>query len=60
MSKSVGNILSLEAAIKKMGADIVRLWIASTDTCSEIIISDEHFQRTSEAYRRIRNTLRFY
>jgi isoleucyl-tRNA synthetase len=59
MSKSIGNTLSLETAIQKWGADIIRLWIASTDTRSEIFISDEHFQRTSEAYRRIRNTVRF-
>lgn len=59
MSKSLGNVTNLESLIKKWGADIVRLWIASIDTQNEIFISDESFQRTGEAYRRIRNTLRF-
>jgi isoleucyl-tRNA synthetase len=59
MSKSIGNVIHLDTLLNKWGADIVRLWIASTDTQSEITVSDEIFQRTAEAYRRIRNTLRF-
>lgn len=59
MSKSLGNILSIEDAVKRFGADIVRFWIATTDYRSEITVSDEIFERASEAYRRIRNTVRF-
>ncbi len=59
MSKSLGNILSLDNILKKWGADILRLWIASVDTTSDIFVSEEVFQRISESYRRIRNTVRF-
>ena len=59
MSKSLGNVISLESVIQKWGADILRLWIASADTRTEISVSQEILQRIAEAYRRIRNTLRF-
>ncbi len=59
MSKSLGNIVSIESGVKKHGADILRLWIASTDYSGEIGYSEEIMKRVSESYRRIRNTLRF-
>lgn len=59
MSKSLGNVIAPEEVIRKYGADVLRLWIASTDYSSEISISDEILKRTSDAYRRIRNTARF-
>ena len=59
MSKSKGNDISPQKVIKNLGADIVRLWIAATDYSSEMAVSDEIFKRTSDAYRRIRNTSRF-
>ena len=59
MSKSKGNIVSIPDGVKKFGADILRLWIASTDYSSDIAFSEEIMQRVSESYRRIRNTLRF-
>lgn len=59
MSKSLGNTVNLDKLVQKWGADILRLWIASIDTQSEILVSEESFKRTSEAYRRIRNTFRF-
>jgi isoleucyl-tRNA synthetase len=59
MSKSIGNVVSPIDVIKKSGADIVRLWVASADYSQDVSISDEILDRTSEAYRRIRNTFRF-
>jgi isoleucyl-tRNA synthetase len=59
MSKSVGNIIPAKKAMNDMGADIVRLWVASSDYRNEIAASDEIFKRTGDAYRRIRNTSRF-
>jgi isoleucyl-tRNA synthetase len=59
MSKSVGNIVSPQDVANKMGAEIIRLWVASTDYSGELSISDEILKRVSEGYRRIRNTLRF-
>jgi isoleucyl-tRNA synthetase len=59
MSKSLGNIIAPEKVINQLGADILRLWVASTDYRAEMIVSDEILARTSEAYRRIRNTTRF-
>lgn len=59
MSKSRGNIIAPEKIIKTYGADILRLWVASTDYRNEQSISDEILKRTSDAYRRIRNTARF-
>ena len=59
MSKSIGNVISPIDVIKKSGADIVRLWVASADYGQDVSISDEILDRTSEAYRRIRNTFRF-
>jgi isoleucyl-tRNA synthetase len=59
MSKSLGNVVALDALVQKWGVDVLRLWIAATDTRTEITLSDETLKRMGEAYRRIRNTLRF-
>lgn len=59
MSKSLGNVVSPLDIIAKSGADIVRLWVASADYGQDVSVSDEIIDRTSEAYRRIRNTFRF-
>lgn len=59
MSKSVGNVVAPQEVFNKYGADILRLWVASTDYRSEIAVSDEILKRSADAYRRIRNTARF-
>lgn len=59
MSKSVGNVIDPAEIMKTLGADILRLWVASIDYRAEINASNEIFSRTSETYRRIRNTARF-
>jgi isoleucyl-tRNA synthetase len=59
MSKSVGNVIAPQQVSDKMGAEILRLWVASTDYSGELTISDEILKRVVEGYRRIRNTLRF-
>ncbi|MBS0199925.1 MAG: isoleucine--tRNA ligase [Proteobacteria bacterium] len=59
MSKSLGNGIEPQDIIKTLGADILRLWIASTDYSNEMSLSQEILKRTADAYRRIRNTARF-
>ena len=59
MSKSLGNFISAEDMVKKYGADVLRLWIASSDYREDIRISDEIIKGLSDIYRKIRNTLRF-
>ena len=59
MSKSRGNVVAPQKIVSTLGADILRLWVASTDYSGELSISDEILKRVTEAYRRIRNTLRF-
>ena len=59
MSKSLGNVVSPQQVMKTLGADIIRLWVAATDYRSEMTVSDEILKRTADAYRRMRNTLRF-
>ncbi len=59
MSKSLGNIVEPQKIIKTMGADILRLWVASADYTTEIRLSDNILKQTGDAYRRIRNTARF-
>lgn len=59
MSKSRGNVISPQKIFDTLGADILRLWTASTDYSGEMTISDEILKRVVESYRRIRNTLRF-
>lgn len=59
MSKSIGNTVSPQDVMNKLGADILRLWVASTDYTSEIAVSDEILKSSADVYRRIRNTARF-
>ncbi len=59
MSKSLGNVVAPQQVMKTLGADIIRLWVAATDYRGEISVSNEILKRTSDAYRRIRNTVRF-
>ena len=59
MSKSKGNVIAPQKIVDTLGADILRLWVAATDYSGELSISDEILKRVVEAYRRIRNTLRF-
>lgn len=59
MSKSLGNVMSPQKVVNNLGADILRLWIASTDYTGEMTVSDEILNRSADAYRRIRNTMRF-
>ncbi|MGH8670461.1 MAG: isoleucine--tRNA ligase, partial [Burkholderiales bacterium] len=59
MSKSKGNVIAPQKVAGTLGADILRLWVASTDYSGELSISDEILKRVVESYRRIRNTLRF-
>ncbi len=59
MSKSKGNVIAPQKVMDTYGADILRLWVASTDYSGELSISNEILKRVVESYRRIRNTLRF-
>ena len=59
MSKSLGNVTSPQDIYNNLGADILRLWTASTDYKSEMTVSDEILKRTADTYRRLRNTARF-
>jgi isoleucyl-tRNA synthetase len=59
MSKSIGNVVAPQDLIKKYGADIIRLWVASLDYRDDDPISDEILARCGEAYRKIRNTARY-
>lgn len=59
MSKSKGNVISPEEIINKFGADVLRLWVVSEDYRNDVKVSFEILERIAEAYRRIRNTLRF-
>ncbi|MGH8529405.1 MAG: isoleucine--tRNA ligase, partial [Nevskiales bacterium] len=59
MSKSLGNVVAPQAVMQKLGADVLRLWVAAADYSGEIAVSDNLLSRLAEAYRRIRNTLRY-
>ena len=59
MSKSKGNVVAPQKVMDQYGADILRLWVATTDYSGELTISDEILKRVVESYRRIRNTLNF-
>lgn len=59
MSKSIGNVVAPQEVMNKLGADILRLWVAATDYSGEMTVSDEILKRTADSYRRIRNTARF-
>ena len=59
MSKSLGNTIAPQKVNDTLGADILRLWVSSTDYSAEMAVSDQILQRSADAYRRIRNTARF-
>jgi len=59
MSKSLGNVIAPQQVSDTLGAEILRLWVGATDYSGELSISNEILKRVVEAYRRIRNTLRF-
>ncbi len=58
MHKSLGNVIAPEDIVKKYGADLVRLWVASSDYQVDVRVSDNIFKQLSETYRKIRNTAR--
>lgn len=59
MSKSLGNVIAPQEVTDSMGADILRLWVSATDYSGEMAVSKQILQRSADAYRRIRNTMRF-
>jgi len=59
MSKSVGNVVAPQQISSKLGAEIIRLWVAATDYSGDLAIDDKILARVVDAYRRMRNTLRF-
>jgi len=59
MSKSAGNVVAPQKVVKNLGADVLRLWVAATDYRAEMNVSDEILKRTSDVYRRLRNTARY-
>jgi len=59
MSKSAGNVVAPQKVVKNLGADVLRLWVAATDYQAEMNVSDEILKRTSDVYRRLRNTARY-
>ncbi|MEE8496588.1 MAG: class I tRNA ligase family protein, partial [Xanthomonadales bacterium] len=59
MSKSLGNIFAPNKVMNTLGADVMRLWVAAADYRGEMTVSDEILKRVADAYRRIRNTIRF-
>lgn len=59
MSKSLGNVISPDEIMKKYGADILRLWVASSDYHGDIKLSNEIMERLADGYRKIRNTFRY-
>lgn len=60
MSKSIGNVISPQKVINELGADVLRLWVASADFSAEMTVSDEILKRAGESYRRMRNTARYF
>ncbi|RPK15477.1 isoleucine--tRNA ligase [Priestia endophytica] len=59
MSKSIGNVVVPAKVMKQLGADILRLWVASVDYQADVRVSDEILKQVAEVYRKIRNTFRF-
>ncbi|MDD5137053.1 MAG: isoleucine--tRNA ligase, partial [Candidatus Omnitrophica bacterium] len=59
MSKSLGNVITPEEVMKKYGADILRLWVASSDYGEDVRLSPEILTRLADAYRKIRNTYKY-
>lgn len=59
MSKSIGNVITPKEVMEELGADIIRLWVSSVDYEHDVRISHDILKQVSEAYRKIRNTIRF-
>ena len=59
MSKSLGNVILPTKVMQQMGADIIRLWVMSSDFQEDVRVSDDILKQVSEVYRKIRNTFRF-
>jgi isoleucyl-tRNA synthetase len=59
MSKSLGNVVAPQSVMNSLGADILRLWVASSDYSSEMNVSQEILKRMADSYRRMRNTARY-
>ena len=59
MSKSVGNVIAPEELIKKYGADVLRLWVASVEYTEDVRLSQVILDRLTDAYRKLRNTFRY-
>lgn len=59
MSKSLGNVIAPQEVNDSLGADILRLWVSATDYSGEMAVSKDILARSADAYRRIRNTMRF-
>ncbi|MCC7197958.1 MAG: class I tRNA ligase family protein, partial [Gammaproteobacteria bacterium] len=59
MSKSLGNVVAPQKVVGALGADVLRLWVASADYSAEMGVSDEILKRAADSYRRMRNTVRF-
>ena len=59
MSKSLGNVIAPQQVIQRYGADVLRLWVASSDYREDVRISEAILERVAEAYRKIRNTIRY-
>jgi isoleucyl-tRNA synthetase len=59
MSKSLGNVVAPQKVMDTLGADVLRMWVASADYRNEMTVSDEILKRVSDIYRRIRNTAKF-
>jgi len=59
MSKSLGNVILPQKVVSTLGADVLRLWVAATDYANEMTVSDALIARIGDAYRRMRNTMRF-
>ncbi|MDP2325440.1 MAG: isoleucine--tRNA ligase, partial [Gammaproteobacteria bacterium] len=59
MSKSTGNVVAPQSVMNSLGADILRLWVASSDYSAEMNVSQEILKRMADSYRRMRNTVRF-
>jgi len=59
MSKSMGNVVAPQSVVSTLGADILRLWVASSDYSAEMHVSQEILKRMADSYRRMRNTVRF-
>ncbi|EPD52865.1 isoleucyl-tRNA synthetase 1 [Paenisporosarcina sp. HGH0030] len=59
MSKSIGNVIDPAKVMNQLGADILRLWVASVDYTADVRVTDSNFKQVAEVYRKIRNTFRF-